>query len=160
MQSHGANEFIRWHVPKKRPEDGRVKLRHESAQEHPCPLVLLGIPAKRGGGGRTVKDRTTVMEAEINDIPENPEQQGATLETTTSAENSQHTCATRPTQTGPGRLRPRGMSWPSDPSAFEEELSQSMQDVEDQWQEKYSTREERHKEMLKLKGEVLQKRER
>ena len=35
-----------------------------------------------------------------------------------------------------------------------------MQDVEDQWREKYSALEENHKEMLKLKGQMTQKIER
>ena len=43
---------------------------------------------------------------------------------------------------------------------LEEELSRCMQDVEDQWREKYSALGERHKEMLKLKGDMSQKLER
>ena len=41
--------------------------------------------------------------------------------------------------------------------SLEEELSQSMQDVEDLWREKHSALEESHKELLKLKGEMEQK---
>ena len=40
---------------------------------------------------------------------------------------------------------------------IEEDLSQSMQDVEDLWREKYSALEESHKELLKLKAEMEQK---
>ena len=41
--------------------------------------------------------------------------------------------------------------------SLEEELSRSMQDVEDMWREKYSTREESHKELWKFNGEMEQK---
>ena len=40
---------------------------------------------------------------------------------------------------------------------IEEDLSQSMQDVEDLWREKYSALEESHKELLKMKAEMEQK---
>ena len=41
--------------------------------------------------------------------------------------------------------------------SIEEDLSQSMQDVEDMWREKYSALEENHKELLKMKAEMEQK---
>ena len=40
---------------------------------------------------------------------------------------------------------------------IKEDLSQSMQDVEDLWREKYSALEESHKELLKMKAEMEQK---
>ena len=41
--------------------------------------------------------------------------------------------------------------------SIEEDLSQSMQDVEDMWREKYSALEENNKELLKMKAEMEQK---
>ena len=126
-----------------------MRLHHESAPKHPRPPVPVGISVN-GGGDNRYHGREPGAAGSYPQDDHSRIEQPAHVRYEVNADRARKAEVERDEST---QCLQR----------LVEELSQSMQDVEDQWQENYSALEESHKEMLKLKGEaqeVIAERER
>ena len=136
-----------------RREDGKARLHHQGSERgHLHHLAPAETPEKKAG---EIPTGAAMGEAITGTKVASPEQREATLETTIPVECNRLTCGMKLMQTGRERPRQSGTRWRI--QSVEEELLQSMQDVEDLWREKYSALEESHKVSLKTKAEMEQK---